>query len=725
MLVQPAIRGLRRAQANKPLLREKAFDPDERLYAALQSCLAAEALIEPEQEKIRKLIDAAQSDIERQFRWYQFELVNAQLTRAARIAEKRLEHLATLKQSGDYEEEFDLCSNGIEGTLRWFRYYAWGYDPREDSPLAVMPFYPFTFQERYLRWIEDTAFNRRTSGLIEKCRDAGATVGFICWAIKQWRFKDGFSALLTSATEDLIDSKKDPDTLFEKARFQMRLLPSWMLPKGFSLDRDMPYMNIANPENSAVITGSPPTARVGRQRRATVVLADEFPTWPFGGYPQDKALSQTTRSFFKLGTPDGMFNAYADERHSGRANVFVMDWHEHPWKDERWYDALPYGYGGKPMTPEQIASEVDRDYKASQPGRILTMWDDILSIITWEDFKRVYGVDHIPRTWNLARLQDVGTTEDHLNVTAWYTRPRKDDPFADTIFAYREFVAPTDWPVEWIGEGRRDEQGNVVEDGIQQFETPLKEGERMTVSQISQEGESEQRTYRYTCKRYPIRFKRIKKPQANAGISEMRALMTALPEANPFVIDPRTTDPKAVQAYVPEHECKVCKATHDGEHLIGRTRYVLIVNKDEGELLADGERLYRPPAKTSLGGQKEARREYPLYHYPATEKDKPVAARKPFKRDDDRIDDDRYLCRIWGPSPANKTTEEDFEEQLPEHLRQENLRPQLDADGRLQMSAREQEELAQRRLTREVTIALRGIKSKPKKAVHWKKKKQR
>ena len=99
--------------------------------------------------------------------------------------------------------------------------------------------------------------------------------------------------MLTSATEDLVDSKKDPDTLFEKARFGIKLFPEWMLPVGFDVNKDLTYMNIANPANDAVITGSAPTAKVGRQRRRTVVLMDEFASWPFGGYPQYTALSQT------------------------------------------------------------------------------------------------------------------------------------------------------------------------------------------------------------------------------------------------------------------------------------------------------------------------------------------------------------------------------------------------------------------------------------------------
>ena len=39
-----------------------------------------------------------------------------------------------------------------------------------------------------------------------------------------------------------------------------------------------------------------------------------------------------------------------------------MDWHEHPFKDQKWYDDLK---ASGEMTIQQIASEIDRDYQAS------------------------------------------------------------------------------------------------------------------------------------------------------------------------------------------------------------------------------------------------------------------------------------------------------------------------------------------------------------------------
>ena len=89
---------------------------------------------------------------------------------------------------------------------------------------------------------------------------------------------------------------------------------------------------------------------MGRQRRATVVLADEFQAWPNGGFKQNTALSMTSDSVIKLGTPYGIFNQYYKDTHAEGANVLVLDWRDNPRKDDRWYKALPYGYVGPPMT---------------------------------------------------------------------------------------------------------------------------------------------------------------------------------------------------------------------------------------------------------------------------------------------------------------------------------------------------------------------------------------
>src|SRR5262245_400860 len=110
------------------------------LRAALEGAIAARELVGPAQDTLRAQPYRDNTPEERAAREYQIELVAWQLDRAADLAEKRLTLLEMIRTRDDAEAELAKCADGVEGTVHWFEYYAWGYDPREDSPLAVMPF---------------------------------------------------------------------------------------------------------------------------------------------------------------------------------------------------------------------------------------------------------------------------------------------------------------------------------------------------------------------------------------------------------------------------------------------------------------------------------------------------------------------------------------------------------------------------------------------------------
>ena len=266
------------------------FSMPGELEAALEEALKGRSLIKESQEPLRELMALASNEVEKNARAYQIDLVEWQLTRAADLADKRIIHIKTIQSDTRAREENERCAKDV---AYWFEMYAWGIDPRPDAPLSVMPFALFKFQERYVNWLNKITFHHRVSGLTEKCRDMGATETFLRWMWHNWKYRPAYIGMTLSANEDLVDSKKDPSTLFEKLRFQTRMVPPWMLPVGFIPDRDMPFMMMENPENRSVIIGDAPTSNVGRQRRATNVLGDEYATWPFGGYPQYSALSRT------------------------------------------------------------------------------------------------------------------------------------------------------------------------------------------------------------------------------------------------------------------------------------------------------------------------------------------------------------------------------------------------------------------------------------------------
>lgn len=622
------------------------------LLSALETARVARDLIEPAQEVLRAQPLRDGTEIEKAARAYQIDLVEWQLTRAAEIAEKRLRYLEKITTEEQIEAELQKCAAGVEGTIHWFAYYAWGFDPRPDAPLSVQPFALFEFQARYIRWLENLVFEQRASGLVEKARDMGATVGAENWACKQWRFCNGFSAMLTSATEDLVDSKKDPDTLFEKVRFQIRLLPLWMLPEGFDPDRDMPYMNIANPMNGSVITGSAPTSKVGRQRRRTMALCDEFQVYPFGGYPQYTSLSQTTRSIIMLGTPEGRFNKYAEIRHSGNANVFTMDWREHPWKDGRWYDSLPFGYTGPPMNPQNIAQEIDRNYDASQPGKIFLQWREEYCLITWAELIEFYekfkldrffynpdGSYCVPEDWTWGRTFDYGQTPGHPWIVTHAARPRANYPLSDSVFVFSSHRIEPDGAAV----GQAQPQIAAIEQRLGWRDSSGKIVKRYRFSECSHEADEARKTFRTE----HGEFWKAWNTDYNLGIPQIQEWLMLIQPTRPNPIRPVLMGRSRIYFVAPDSE------------------YRLIFNEQTGG-------YFVTPSQTEKGFQL-LRIEMPAYHYPPEEQGKPVKDQRPFKFCDDTIDTLRGFATHWGPSVAPKTEEERIEAMLPESLRAENI----------------------------------------------------
>jgi hypothetical protein len=627
----------------------------EALLLALEAARDARNLIEESQASLIVARDNAETEIERAAKDYQIHLIEWQLNRAADLAVERLEYLSNLVTSTAREAELLRCADGVEGTIHWFKYWAWGYDPREDAPLKVMPFLLFDFQEQYIRWLERLTFDQRTSGLVEKARDMGATVAAINWATKQWRFRAGFSSMLASATEDLVDSKKDPDTLFEKVRFQIRLMPQWMWPKGFDIYRDMPYMNIANPENGAVISGTAPTPNAGRQRRRSFVLCDEFAAWPFGGFPQHTALSQTTKTMLLLSSVQGKFNKFSEVRHSGHAEVFEMDWREHPWKTQAWYDSLPFGYLGTPMTAEAIAQEVDRNYEASQPGKVFKQWKEEYVLITFAELVAYYdqfglgknfvdpetGQYRVPADWAWGRMQDYGQTTGHPWIISYMATPAESYPLNDSRFVFAMHrVEPTGASPQ---EGR--EQYIEVERSLRLSGDP-------ELSQGSHEQAGEGGLFETLMTEFGD-FWEEWETDYETGLTQIQAWLTLIDTTIPNPLRPS---------------------------LMGRSRLYCVADPSEYEFVFDRkhQRYFVTPSKTDKG-YKLFRKEMPAYHYPPEELGKPVQKMRPKKIMDDCIDTLRGFATRWGPTVARMTKQQRQLAKLPQDLKPSEVLSHLGA----------------------------------------------
>jgi hypothetical protein len=621
------------------------------LLASLERCIEARALIPSEQDRLSELVSQSTNEIERDARSYQRDLVGWQLNRAADIAEKRISYFRALT---NIEAENVLCQ---QNTVHWFGYYAWTVDPRPDAPLAVMPLALFDFQQRYVRWLDYITFEKRTSGVVEKCRTMGATEVALRWILKHWRYRRDFYAMPLSANEDLVDSKKDPGTLFEKLRFQLRLEPVWMLPRGFSLEKDMPFMQLVNAENGSVIQGDAPTANVGRQRRATFVLKDESAAWPNGGYQQHTALSRTANTICDVSSVQGKFNKFGELAHDGKTAKFEMDWRDHPWYDDRWYNALPHGYIGPAMTQEEIAQEIDRNYEASQPGRVLKNVKEEYCFITEDELVAAFpgkeklfydqnGQFKLPSDWNWGRVSDYGESAQ-----------KEDDTH---IWAYSLFARPAQrWP-SWASDSLFFFHSRPIE--------PIGAAELQAFACYSQW-------------------------EREIGVRGQQGFIRA-PQVNDMSHE--ATDPKEVLLTKCGDNWRIPDLDFDKgrrklvfhfeltdktivnpvrSELMGRCRIYFVAPKGSYQL-ARNERsgAYFVTPSTTQDAFRRLRAEIPVWHYPPEERGKPVPKMRPKSVFDDIITTVRYAVARWGVDPVPLTKKEAITAAIPDKYKPETLK---------------------------------------------------
>lgn len=255
------------------------------------------------------------------------------------------------------------------------------YDPRNagsDRP-ARLPFILFKRQREFVEFLLACLMGD-ASGLVEKCRDMGATWVCCAFSVWLWLFWPGVAIGWGSRKEILVDKLGDPDSIFQKMRMIIEGLPKEFWPAGFGPRDHMSYMKIVNPETGATITGEAGD-NIGRGGRKRIYFKDESAHYE---RPEliEAALGDNTRVQIDISSVNGIGNVFYRRRESGKdwapgqeieksvANVFVMDWRDHPAKDQPWYDARHEKAKNEGLLHVH-AQEVDRNYAASVEGVII------------------------------------------------------------------------------------------------------------------------------------------------------------------------------------------------------------------------------------------------------------------------------------------------------------------------------------------------------------------
>jgi hypothetical protein len=252
----------------------------------------------------------------------------------------------------------------IEAIESWLTTY--DPRPREGRP-SYMPFILFPKQREFILWLWER-YQNREEGIVEKSRDMGVSWLCLAFAWWLWMFHPGAKVSFGSRVERDVDRLKDPDSLFEKFRILMRMLPVEMRPIGWKEDEHAPFLKIENPENWNMITGEG-GKNIGRGGRSSIYFVDEA---AFIEHPDavDKALSENTDCKIYVSTPNGTGNPFYRKRFSGHFHVFTFHWRDDPRKDEAWYAKKQ-----KTLEPEALAQEVDLDYEASAGDMVVpALW---------------------------------------------------------------------------------------------------------------------------------------------------------------------------------------------------------------------------------------------------------------------------------------------------------------------------------------------------------------
>ena len=290
----------------------------------------------------------------------------------APIFAQRMDRLARIRAEVRREREAGEEPRIIPGLRAYYREHIaqfisdWGVtvDPRniERGLPAFVPFILFPKQIEFIEYVL-RKWREGRRGLAEKSRDCGVSWLCVSTAATLCLHFDGMAIGFGSRKEEYVDKADDPKSLFWKAREFISHLPR-EFRGGWERKKHSAHMRLAFPLTGATMTGEAGD-NIGRGDRAAIYFVDEA---AFLERPQlaERSLQATTNCRIDVSSVNGLANVFADNRHSGRIEVFIFDWRDDPRKDDAWYQKQLEDYD-----PVTIASEVDRNYSASVEGVII------------------------------------------------------------------------------------------------------------------------------------------------------------------------------------------------------------------------------------------------------------------------------------------------------------------------------------------------------------------
>lgn len=265
-----------------------------------------------------------------------------------------------------------------EHTAEFIMHWMDTYNPRKTGS-KWMPFVFFDRQNYFAQFVMELLHDKE-NGLVEKCRDVGATWEACAISVTLWLFWRDIAVGWGSRKQELVDKLGDPDSIFEKMRLLIKRLPDVFMPDGFKTREHATFMKLINPENGSTITGESGD-NIGRGGRKTIYWKDESAHYE---RPEkiEAALGDNTDVQIDISSVNGLGNVFHRRREAGvdwqpglaippgMVRVFVFDWRDHPEKTQEWYDQRKAKAEREGMQ-HVFAQEVDRNYSAAVQNTII------------------------------------------------------------------------------------------------------------------------------------------------------------------------------------------------------------------------------------------------------------------------------------------------------------------------------------------------------------------
>lgn len=331
-----------------------------------------------------------------------------QLPNIREETEKRIKLLAKAKDNPKLQGiEMEMCKRNI---LYWCKNYV--YTDKNSALFTdnanVIPMIPFPFQEELITevWesiIEGTkSVSERknlTNVFIEKSRQNGISWWVVAIFVYGFIFHN-HKYLMISQKEDDVDKWGDMKSLFEKARFIIRNLPSWMLPQGLTKETGTEFnkfKSISRKDGSGSITGESANPNSSRWGTYNAVFLDEF------GFMQNAttintAAASATPCRIWNSTPNWTWNEQwrmrqltmdrmwkNGEKQKAEVKGLRYHWSDNPLYTKEWYNWKIQG-----MTPEKIAQELEIDYNTAIIGRVYEWFPKEPMVLIYDPNKPLY-----------------------------------------------------------------------------------------------------------------------------------------------------------------------------------------------------------------------------------------------------------------------------------------------------------------------------------------------